>query len=126
MCAEVKVTNYLYSRNYSPFELGRCNGDDYNDDGNNNNKKKNKNNKASRRVLKEKWENKLMHGQYIRSMDRQLISEEDTFIWLSRGDLNGETGSEIIAAQDLVPSQPNEVYIHLCTRHPEAIRKIEE
>ena len=41
-----------------------------------------------------------MSGQYIRSMDRQLISEEDTFLWLLRGDLKGETESEIIAAQD--------------------------
>jgi hypothetical protein len=30
-------------------------------------------------VLK-KWKNKVMHGQYIRNMDRQLISEEDTFL----------------------------------------------
>jgi cell division protein ZapA (FtsZ GTPase activity inhibitor) len=28
--------------------------------------------------LKKKWENKVMHGQYIRSIDKQLISEEDT------------------------------------------------
>ena len=28
-----------------------------------------------------------MHGQYIRNIDRQLISEEDTFVWLSKGDL---------------------------------------
>jgi len=41
-----------------------------------------------------------MHGQYIISMDRQLISEEYTFIWMSRGDLKGETESEIIAVQD--------------------------
>jgi hypothetical protein len=41
-----------------------------------------------------------MHGQYIRSMDRQLVSEEDAFLWLSRGDLQGETESEIIAAKD--------------------------
>jgi hypothetical protein len=47
-----------------------------------------------------KWENKVMHGQYIRSMERQLIGEEDTFLWQSRGDLKGETESEIIAAQD--------------------------
>jgi hypothetical protein len=33
-------------------------------------------------------------------MDRQLISEEDTFQWLSRGDLKGETETDIIAAQD--------------------------
>ena len=32
-------------------------------------------------------------------MERQLISEEDTALWLSRGDLKGETESEIIAAQ---------------------------
>ena len=33
-----------------------------------------------RDVLKEKWKNKVMHGQYIRNIDRQLISEEDTFL----------------------------------------------
>jgi hypothetical protein len=27
---------------------------------------------------------KVMHGQYIRSIDRQLISEEDTFLWLHK------------------------------------------
>ena len=50
--------------------------------------------------LKTKWKNKVMHGQYIRSLDRQLISEEDTFLWLSKGDLKVETESEIVAAQD--------------------------
>ena len=50
--------------------------------------------------LKEKWKNKVMHGQYIRNIDRQLISEEDTFLWLSKGDLNAETESEIVATQD--------------------------
>jgi bisphosphoglycerate-dependent phosphoglycerate mutase len=29
--------------------------------------------------LKKKWENKVVHGQYIRSIDKQLNSEEDTF-----------------------------------------------
>jgi len=33
-------------------------------------------------------------------MDRQLVSEGDAFLWLSRGDLKGETESEIIAPQD--------------------------
>ena len=33
-------------------------------------------------------------------VDRQLISEEDTFLWLSKGDLKAETESEIVAAQD--------------------------
>ena len=53
-----------------------------------------------REVLKEKWKNKVMHGQYIRNRDRQLINEEDTFLWLSKGDLKVETESEIVAAQD--------------------------
>ena len=34
-------------------------------------------------VLKNKWKNKVMHGQYIRNIDRQLISEGDTFFWFS-------------------------------------------
>jgi hypothetical protein len=51
-------------------------------------------------VLKKKWKSKVMHGQYIRNMDRQLISEEDTFLWLSKGDLKAETEREIVAAQD--------------------------
>ena len=38
-------------------------------------------------VLKVKWKNKVIHWQYIRNMDSQLISEEDTFLWLSKGDL---------------------------------------
>jgi hypothetical protein len=41
-----------------------------------------------------------MYGQYVRNIDRQLISEEDTFLWLSKGDLKGETESEIVAGQD--------------------------
>jgi len=50
--------------------------------------------------LKKKWKDKVMHGQYIRNIDRQLISEEDTFLWLSKGDLKAENESEIVAAQD--------------------------
>jgi hypothetical protein len=46
-------------------------------------------------VLKNKWKNKVMHGQYIRNIDRQLMIEEDTFLWLSKG---AETESEIVAA----------------------------
>jgi hypothetical protein len=41
-----------------------------------------------------------MHGQYIRNIDRQLVNEEDTFLWLTKGDLKAETESEIVAAQD--------------------------
>jgi len=43
-----------------------------------------------------------MHGQYIRSLDKQLISEENTFPWLWRGDLKAETESKLRALQDQV------------------------
>ena len=49
--------------------------------------------------LKKKWEGQVMHCQYIRSMFRQLINEEDLFLWLSRGDLKEKTESEIITGQ---------------------------
>ena len=52
--------------------------------------------------LNKKWKNKVMQGQYIRNIDRQLINEEDAFLWLSKGDLKTETESEIVAAQDRV------------------------
>jgi len=29
-----------------------------------------------------------------------LLGREDNLLWLLRGDLNGETGSEIVATQD--------------------------
>ena len=35
----------------------------------------------------------------IKNTDRWLISEDDTFFWLSKGDLKAETESEIVAAQ---------------------------
>jgi hypothetical protein len=43
-----------------------------------------------------------MHGQYIRNIDIQLFSEEDTFLRLLKGDLKAEAESEIAAAQDQV------------------------
>ena len=48
-----------------------------------------------------------MHGQYIRNIDRLLISEEDTFLWLLKGDLKTETESVIVAAQR--PSIKNKI-----------------
>jgi hypothetical protein len=51
-------------------------------------------------VLKKSWKKKILHGQYIRSMNRQLLSEEDKSLWPSKGDLKAETESEIVAAQD--------------------------
>jgi len=41
-----------------------------------------------------------MHGGHFTNINRQLISEEDTFLCLSKGDLKAETESELVAAQD--------------------------
>ena len=41
-----------------------------------------------------------MYGQYIVSIDRELICDEETFQWESRGELRADTESEITAAQD--------------------------
>jgi len=49
----------------------------------------------------------MMHGQYIGSIDRQIISAADAFQWLSRGDLKEKTESEIIAAQDQAAQTKN-------------------
>jgi hypothetical protein len=50
--------------------------------------------------LKIKLESKVMHDQYIISMDRHRICEENTFLWLSRVDVKGETESGKRATQD--------------------------
>ena len=85
-----------------------------------------------REVLKERWKNKVMHGQYIRNIDRQLISEEDTFLWLLKGDLKAETESEIVAAQDQalrtkyyatkILSRETDSKCRLCQQFDETIR----
>ena len=38
-----------------------------------------------------------MHGQYIISTGRQLVSEENTLLWLSEADLEAQIESEIVA-----------------------------
>ena len=62
--------------------------------------KKHKTYKSNIMRVHKKWESKVMHDQYISSMYRQLIREENAFLWPSRGDLKAECESEIIAAQD--------------------------
>jgi hypothetical protein len=50
--------------------------------------------------LKEKWEEKRMHGQFPRSLDEKLVNEEQSYRWLKFGDIKAETESTIVAAQD--------------------------
>jgi hypothetical protein len=60
-------------------------------------------------VLKKNWINKAMHEQYIRNIVRN-ISEENTFLWLMKGDLKVETESEFVAAQDQALQTKNVYY----------------
>jgi hypothetical protein len=48
-----------------------------------------------------------MHGRNIRNMDRLVIGREDTLLWLLRGDLKGENGGQITAAQDVAVPNKN-------------------
>lgn len=41
-----------------------------------------------------------MYGLYIKSIDSQVTSGEDTFLWPADGDLETETESDTIASQD--------------------------
>ena len=51
-------------------------------------------------TVKKTRRGKLQHSQYIGSVDRQPIGEEDMLLWVVRGDLEGETFSEMIVAKD--------------------------
>ena len=85
-------------------------------------------------VLEMKWENKVMHGQCIRNTERQLTSEEDTSLWLSKGDLKAETGSEIVATKDQalntkyyatkILHTEMDIKCRLCQQHDETIDHI--
>jgi hypothetical protein len=41
-----------------------------------------------------------MHGQFPRSLDEKLVEKEQSYRWLKFGDIEGETESTIVAAQD--------------------------
>ena len=56
--------------------------------------------KRNLRVSLKNWESKVLRGQYIRSVDRQLIGGDDTLLWLWKVDQKEETRREILAAQD--------------------------
>jgi hypothetical protein len=53
-----------------------------------------------REVPNEKMKVEVIHDHCIDGIDRQLITEEDTLLWQSRGDVKGETKTETLAAYD--------------------------
>jgi hypothetical protein len=48
----------------------------------------------------ERWHRKRMHGQLPRNLDEKLVDIEHSYRWLKSGNIEGETESTIVAAQD--------------------------
>jgi hypothetical protein len=78
--------------------------DDDDDDDDNNNNNNNKHEGKIGKGFKGEMEKQSNARTVKRNMDRQLISAEDTFLWLLKGNLKAETESEIVAAQDRAPN----------------------
>jgi len=49
---------------------------------------------------KERLHGKRMHGHLPHNIDEKLVDIEQSYRWLKSGDIKGETGSTIVAAQD--------------------------
>jgi len=49
---------------------------------------------------KGRWHRKRVHGQWSRNLDEKVVDNEQSYRWLKSGDIKGETGSTIVAAQD--------------------------
>ena len=49
---------------------------------------------------KGRWQGKRMYGQLPRNLDAKLVDIEHSCRWLKSGDIEGETESTIVAAQD--------------------------
>jgi len=80
---------------------------------------------------KERWQGKRMHGQFPRNLDEKLVDIEQSYRWLTSGDIKGETESTIVAAQDQAIStnyfknkilkKEIESKCRLCKQHEETI-----
>ena len=54
--------------------------------------------------IKEKWHGKRMHGQLPRNLDQKQLDIELTYRWLKSSDIEGQTESTIVAAQEKATS----------------------
>ena len=83
---------------------------------------------------KERWHGKRMHGQLPRNLDEKLVDIEQSYRWLKSGDVKGETGSTIVAAQDQaintnyfknnILKEEIESKCRLCKQHEETIEHL--
>ena len=49
---------------------------------------------------RERWEGKPLHGQFPNNTHKPYVDQQTTNLWLTAGDLKGETEGFLIAAQD--------------------------
>jgi len=80
---------------------------------------------------KERWHGKRMHGQLPRNLGEKLVDIEQSYHWLKSRDIEGETESTIVAAQDQAISinyfknkilkKEIESKCRLCKQHEETI-----
>ena len=48
----------------------------------------------------DRWKEKPMHGQFPRELEKPWVNKAETYSWLKRGKLKGETEATMIAIQD--------------------------
>jgi IS30 family transposase len=51
-------------------------------------------------TTKERWQERRIPGQLQRNLDEKLVDIEQSYRWLKLGDIQGETESTVMAAQD--------------------------
>jgi len=61
---------------------------------------RNKTNKGRHKREDKSMARERRHGQFPRSLDEQVVGQEQSYRWLKFGDVKGETGSRIVVAQD--------------------------
>ena len=57
-------------------------------------------NKDAKKMIKDKWKEKAMHGKFLKYLDKDHIDMQLSFEWMTHTGLKGETEGLITASQD--------------------------
>ena len=90
--------------------------------------------KLQKEKLKEKWEKKALHGQFVKRLNAPNVSTRLSTQWLNRAGLKGETEGLILAAQDqslatnnykkMITKTKSDDMCRVCKSKPETIDHI--